>query len=75
MRFRISAADADGCGGESFYDFAHLAAAAQKGKRTESVAFSLRKKAAFSPKALPLRKQKGSAYSGADGQRLKRICV
>ena len=33
MRLCISAADAHGCGGESFYDFAHLAAAAQKEKR------------------------------------------
>ena len=33
MRLRISAAAAHGCGGESFYDFAHLAAAAQEGKR------------------------------------------
>ena len=37
--------------------------------------FSLWEKAAFSPKALPLRKQKGSAPSGAGGQTRKHICV
>ena len=33
MRLRISAAAAHGCGGESFYDFAHLASAALMRKR------------------------------------------
>ena len=83
MRLCISAADADGCGEESFYDSAHLAAAAQKGKRVATplqnrhgkcCAF-FAEKAAVLPKALPLRKQKGSKSLGAGGQMRKRICV
>ena len=42
---------------------------------TNNVTFSLWIKAAFSPKALPLQKVKGSKNLGAGGQRLKRICV
>ena len=83
MRLRISAADTHGRGGESFYDSANLAAAAQMVERVatplqsrhEKCCFSLWKKAAFSPKALPLRKRKGSNPLGAGGQRLKRIYI
>ena len=69
--------------GKVVYDPAHLAAAAQRVERVATplqsrhgkCRFSLREKAAFSPKALPLRKRKGSKSLGADGQTRKRICV
>ena len=72
-----------GAMGKVVYDPAHLAAAAQRVERVATplqsrhgkCRFSLREKAAFSPKALPLRKRKGSKSLGAGGQRLKRICV